>query len=1130
MKKTLLSCMTVCMALTAMSSHAQALQQKRAQLQQLAVPAQLVKANAISMEMKGEPAVKPVYEVPAFLQNADRTASITSARKSGIRFADNAGDSYLYATVLSNEDWPMEQAIDMSTGEPAFDENGQPIMMQNPKYDLYTWDGEELKALGTDPELGITSLMIANGGGAIAGNEYIFNYYQYMWGSLAYNYFLAYDLTKDRSAEDLLMGGSYYDDHTIIATQTAFDATTGQIYGQFKNEKGDGYVWGTRDIYDGHTTVINPKSSITFLALAFDNLGRAWAVNAQKQLVSIDKNSGFYTVVGNIGINGLSTNMVSTGAIDPRDNTFYFFGHVAESISLDDMNQDTKAVLYTIDLTTGKATKVKDMPGNAHLAGAAFRPLVYAEATPAAAQNLVLDFDKDALNGTLSFAAPAKTVGGAALAEAELTVTLDGEVLKTMSCTAGQEVTIDVAVEEAGIHVIQVTAANEAGAGEPATIQKWVGLDVPVAVTDLKIENTDYNHATISWTAPTVGIHGGYIDPAQINYTVTNSDGETETTGLTDTKLAVEKEGTKLSTRSYSVTAYCGENPGLTADTERIYYGNPKAAPTTFDFASQTEFNLWTVLDANKDYITWNYDFYGQCAKNSYTKYIEVDDYLFSPPIHLEADKVYNLKSEIAAKMTYYKQAFEILLTKKQSVDGVVKTLQSRFETVKDGKEEAKFYTLNNPITVDEEGDYYIAYHDISPANQLELQVHRVQVERGTTDLIPAAAEATITAGEQGKHEATVNFTVPTTDCKGRPVVDLWKAELYHEGKTLVGKIEDIEAGKSYSITDDKEATSGTNNYTLYIYNDEGKGLPTNLSVFIGHDLPTEPLSSDVIVENDEVRITWEAPSSVGKNGGYVDTKKLEYTVARQLPEVELTYVGYDMECYDESYPWNGNQQQIYYGVFAKNSVGMGAGLQTPTAIAGDAYLLPSTTTFGEHSESTLWVAGYHPEYRVSITMSNDQSYDEDGGCIAFTNYAAVRGMNDLSSGRYFIPRDGYTTLTFAVTSNGNGNTVKLKATTDGVIEHAKEVETYSVTKDEWTLCTYDLSAYAGKEVLLDFEGSVGGDKVLYLDTVSLTNVVPEGIDSVISNAAAATYYDLSGRQSVTNKGVVISNNKKIIK
>lgn len=96
-----------------------------------------------------------------------------------------------------------------------------------------------------------------------------------------------------------------------------------------------------------------------------------------------------------------------------------------------------------------------------------------------------------------------------------------------------------------------MVVVNEVGDGAEAKDFKFVGHDIPAAVTDLKASTNDNIHVTLSWNQPEVGPQGGYVDMSSLSYTVTRSDGKVVAKNLKAT--TVTDEVTKALLYTYTV-------------------------------------------------------------------------------------------------------------------------------------------------------------------------------------------------------------------------------------------------------------------------------------------------------------------------------------------------------------------------------------------------------------------------------------------------------------------------------------------------------------------------------------------------------------------------------------------------
>lgn len=181
------------------------------------------------------------------------------------------------------------------------------------------------------------------------------------------------------------------------------------------------------------------------------------------------------------------------------------------------------------------------------------RAVTEAVATPAA---------QGALGATVSFKAPTLSFNDQTLAE-NVTVkvfrgdtTLVGEKAVAPGATGS---VVDNAPAN-GFNSYVIRTYNAEGEGESTSVSCFCGLDTPGMITDFKImPNADNMSAVISWAAPTTGVNGGYVNPADLKYTIYIPDASgqnveymDETTELSYTVMTDEE---KLAGYEYYISA-----------------------------------------------------------------------------------------------------------------------------------------------------------------------------------------------------------------------------------------------------------------------------------------------------------------------------------------------------------------------------------------------------------------------------------------------------------------------------------------------------------------------------------------------------------------------------------------------
>lgn len=125
-------------------------------------------------------------------------------------------------------------------------------------------------------------------------------------------------------------------------------------------------------------------------------------------------------------------------------------------------------------------------------------------------------------NATITFKAPAKTMGGETLAAiTKIELSRDGNVIKTFDAPApGADLSCEDTAET-GTHTYSVQAFNADGAGEVASVTAFVGIDKPGAPENVTmVETATPGEVTITWDAVTVDQNGNAINSALVKYLV----------------------------------------------------------------------------------------------------------------------------------------------------------------------------------------------------------------------------------------------------------------------------------------------------------------------------------------------------------------------------------------------------------------------------------------------------------------------------------------------------------------------------------------------------------------------------------------------------------------------------------
>ena len=193
-----------------------------------------------------------------------------------------------------------------------------------------------------------------------------------------------------------------------------------------------------------------------------------------------------------------------------------------------------------------------------------------------------------------------------------------------------------------------VAAHSAEHAGFPAWTTVFAGADQLKAVADLKA-SLDGNVATISWTAPTATVNGGYADYDNITYIVKAVKGNEQTVlaegvKTTSYETVLEANGTY----QFSVVAVSCGIEGLETTSNTVTLVGVEQLPYFCGFEDNDGGTLWTIANTNTGSYGWSIvsgyayqQLSGKFAqfKTGGSSTFPANDWLVSPAIHFPAGK-----------------------------------------------------------------------------------------------------------------------------------------------------------------------------------------------------------------------------------------------------------------------------------------------------------------------------------------------------------------------------------------------------------------------------------------------------------------------------------------------------------
>lgn len=495
--------------------------------------------------------------------------------------------------------------------------------------------------------------------GAVANGVFYGCTYQYMSTGMP--------LSLDMMAIDLLTGerravGPWTTDPSLKFQDMTYDYSTNTMYAI-------GYEYGrsclyTIDIETGASSKV-ADLPMRFFTIAANYDGQLFAMSSDNGILfKISKTDGrIQGLVANTEILGFVS--IQSMEFDHTDGKLYWAA-MAESI---DSSRNTH--LMQIDVTNGNIVDLgiirdSSMPFGSPIIGLHIPYVLAGENAPAVLSDIKFTNDETgALKTKIAFTTPSKTFGNHDLTDlSSVTIMRNGEVIAVINATEGGQPIefVDETVPANGLYKYVLYATNSLGDGEKTHVSSYVGVDAPSEVTNLKVDAAaTANGSVISWTAPTVGKHGGYFDQQSTRYKIVRFPDEEILTENWDKTMFIDYGVDRLASYYYQVIAQ-NEIGSSSLYTTRIVMGPGYRTPYEEDFTDIDRVNnTWTVVDGNNDGHSWQFN--TQASRSTFfdTNYIgadyflnmflvdptitsDADEWLITPPISVEANKKYILK------------------------------------------------------------------------------------------------------------------------------------------------------------------------------------------------------------------------------------------------------------------------------------------------------------------------------------------------------------------------------------------------------------------------------------------------------------------------------------------------------
>lgn len=585
-----------------------------------------------------------------------------------------------------------------------------------------------------------------------------------------------------------------YDESRVV--DMTFDYTTNTLYALAENSLTSGSVVPTSlysiDMATGHRTLIgspgeliaingygNPDNDV-LITLACDADGQLYAMSAYRYFYKVDKFTGKVTQVGerhNLGTRADFQSMAFTadGKLMWAQN-HPDYGHFIEI----DINTGNPGgfVDYTTDYE-----KLNKLGNDAQVTALNFRDREINRQALKAVGKLSAEVNApDVHSVTLSWELPVADISGQAATPTAIKVYRLGTSQPIAELDGSATSYTDTEAPD-GTVGYEVITENEAGVGYPAFAEVFAGFDMLSEVTDLTL-SVEGRTATITWTAPTYTLNGGYADYENITYNIYRLRGTTEEivkTGHEGTEFTetIDTDGNY----SYVVEPVSGNVAGKRAQSESFQLQSSATLPYFTGFEDDEDGSPWSTINNNPNNPGWTigneYTKYeGKCAKSYQGAKAEpANCWLISPAFNLDAGR-YAIDYYVNGS-SYDTHSYDVAVgTNADDVESFTQMLYSIDDAIEyDANATPKGWKhVELEFSITTPGTYYIGFHDRTqaPLGYASLYLDNVSIDQKSSSIESVDAESgisiSVNSGVITVSSASAIASVELIDLQGRTV------------------------------------------------------------------------------------------------------------------------------------------------------------------------------------------------------------------------------------------------------------------------------------------------------------------------------------------------------------------------
>lgn len=426
---------------------------------------------------------------------------------------------------------------------------------------------------------------------------------------------------------------------------------------------------------------------------------------------------------------------------------------------------------------------------------------------------------------------------------------------------------------------------------------------------------------------------------------------------------------------------------------------NTGSLPFSTDFETAAQMEGFSIVDANADGYTWNFDSIMQGIRYCASPDNRADDWLISPPFQLIPGNLYRLTAHATGTDRLFPEILEARLGSGTDISEFSTVILHPAEIITNSSEPACIMQ-SSAFTVSEEGMYSFAMHVVSEAAMRTLVLNSLCFEQVAPEAPKGVTELLTVADPNGLKRTTVSFRSPNFDYAGNILTEpLQRIEIFRNDDLLY-TFTDVQPGSHISIDDTNSGLNwGINRYSVVPYVNDNSGETKSKRVFVGYDVPKAVSMFRVTDNQTYVSLNWNSVDSEGINGGPVNTTVVYYNIYKAIPVYEFGQISrFDLSYLkrirgrrtDVDVPNlnSGDIEPLYFAIGAESSAGEGP-LSYTSILKGSPVILPYIESFAGGMADTYFEVGTDSDDPESCVLLLPEPDDRDGGAAAFVSAKA---------------------------------------------------------------------------------------------------------------------------------------------